>query len=410
MTIMTNDSMKKMLLLWMGVMLVLALTGCKKDSDDPEGTPIDNPIDNPVDNPVENPNNPDGVPNGTYIPAMGYVFDGLFYYIDVNGGTATFCLQTNEAIESITIPQQIELDGKNYTVTKINNYSLSGLKQLTSVKLPSTITYIGDEAFTGCEKLAIINLPDGLTEIRLGTFQYCKALTSVNLSLGLTEINNYAFNGCESLTSVTLPATLTSIGQEAFHDCKSLKSVVIPEGVISIGLDAFKDCKSLTTLSIPAGVQYYFDPFEGCDAIEHLNVSCMFVGRFGSNVTTLVLGEGVTNIEGNAFDGCTKLNSVQFSNTVREVGPYAFRNCSSLTSIVLPESLTQIDDRAFYGCKNLMSVTCNASTPPYFPDVSGYPVFDPETQENGTLYVPSLCVDAYMSAPVWRDFKNIVGL
>lgn len=406
MTIMTNDSKKKKLLLWMGVMLVLVLTGCKKDSDDPEGTPIDNPIDNPA----TNPNNPDGVPNGTYFPTMGYVFDGLFYYIDVNSGTATFCLQTNEAIESITIPQQIELDGKNYTVTKINNYSLSGLKQLTSVKLPSTITDIGNEAFTGCEKLATINLPDGLTEIRSGTFQYCKALTSVDLFPGLTVINNYAFNGCESLTSVTLPATLTSIGQEAFHDCKSLKSVEIPEGVTSIGLDAFKDCKSLTSLSIPAGVQYYYHPFEGCDAIETLSVSCMFVGRFGTNITTLVLGEGVTNIEGNAFDGCTKLNSVQFSNTVKEVGPYAFRNCSSLTSIVLPESLIQIDDRAFYGCKNLMSVTCNAQTPPNFPDVSGYPAFDPETMENGTLFVPSMCVDAYKSAPVWSDFKNIVGI
>lgn len=33
-----------------------------------------------------------------------------------------------------------------------------------------------------------------------------------------------------------------------------------------------------------------------------------------------------------------------------------------------------------------------------------------ETQENGTLYVPSMYVDAYKSAPVWRDFKNIVGI
>lgn len=392
-----------MMVLWIAIVIgltSLCCTSCR--SDDEEDSNNEN---------VEKPNNDDDVPNGTYIAGKGYAFDGFFYEIDINNGTAMLLRIDDETIEDVTIPQHIELAGKTYPVTNINGDVCSGLKQLTNVNLPSTITDIGTSAFNGCEKLASINLPDGLTTIRLYTFQNCKSLQSISLPQNLTTISNYAFKGCENLTSILFPTTLKTIGEEAFRSCNGLKEVIIPEGVTTLGLNAFKDCRNLKSITIPASVNCYMSPFEGCNAITYVNISCRTViGEFGYNVEQLILGEGAQCISENAFEDCRKLSTVEFSKTINVIGPSSFSGCSSLTSIVLPENLLVIQDRAFYNCQNLKSITCLAPTPPNFSDISGYPVFDPETQENGTLYVPSASVEIYKSTTGWSDFKNIVGI
>lgn len=375
----------------------LCCTACTSDDEEKNGDEVI-------------PDDSIAIPNGTYVPGMGYLYDNSFYGTDTVGNVY-YLYPSSNTVTCVTIPEQVTLMGKTYTVTHIRNYAFSGLKQLTTVKLPNTITYLGNSAFAGCDNLISINLPNSLKDIKIYTFQYCKALTSITFPQGLTSISNYAFNGCEHLTSISFPTTLRNIGQEAFRDCIELDSVILPDGFIELGLNAFKDCKNLTYVSIPASVKNYFAPFEGCNAITTVNISSWWlVGEFGTKVTKLVLGEGVQNIGENAFDGCTQLSSVEFPSTVIVIGSCSFRNCSSLTSIVFPESLLLIHDRAFYGCHNLKSVTCLAPTPPSFPDVSGYTVFDSQTQENGTLYVPSDLIETYKSAAGWRDFKNIIGL
>lgn len=355
------------------------------------------------------PDNPNHLPNGTYVEGEGYYYDGSYYGID-SDGNVWYLHSSYQAITNVTIPEKVVLMGKTYTVTHMMDHALSGSKQLTTVNLPCTITYLGESVFTGCDNLTNINLPEGITTIRLYTFHGCKSLKSIALPQSLTTISNYAFQGCEQLSSITFPPSLTSIGQEAFRDCNGLDTVIIPEGVTYVGLDAFRDCKNLTSISIPSSMRSYLTPFTGCDAITSVNISCWFVAGFGNKVTNVVLNEGVTTINGNAFKDCKNLHFVEFPSTIFEIGPNSFQGCTSLTSIVFPENFCWIYDRAFYDCHNLLSVTCLGATPPSFPDVSGYPAFDPETQENGILYVPSALVDTYKSANGWRDFKNIVGI
>lgn len=320
-----------------------------------------------------------------------------------------------EGQQNISITGRGMIDGEGLTkhdtekAGNVQGGSIGTGDKAIALKLPNTITDLGYSTFTSCNHLASINMPDSLKSIKLYTFQYCKALTSVALPPGLTSISNYAFNGCEHLVSVSFPSTLRIIGQEAFRDCHELDSVILPEGFRQLGLDAFRDCKSITYISIPASVNS-FSAFEGCNAITSVNISSRHVNRFGQKVAKLVLGEGVQYIGGRAFEDCTQLGAVEFPSTVAVIGACAFRNCSLLTSIVLPERLLVVHDRAFYGCRNLKSVTCLAPTPPSFSDVSDYPVFDPQTLDSGTLYVPSDLVETYKSTNGWRDFKNIVGI
>ena len=242
-------------------LLMVISVGCSKDDDEEKKN-----------------NDTNTVTNGTYIQGMGYIVDGSFYGIDTLGNVG-YLYPSPGTITSVTIPEQVTLMGKTYTVTQIKDFAFSGLKQLTTVKLPNTITYLGNSAFSGCNNLASVNLPDGLKDIKIYTFQYCKALTSITLPQGLTSISNYAFNGCENLASISFPATLRTIGLEAFRDCHNLKSV-----------------------------------------------------------------------------------------------------------------------------------TCLAPTPPFFEISGSYPIFDSQTQESCTLYVPSELVETYKSAEGWKKFKNIIGI
>jgi len=74
-------------------------------------------------------------------------------------------------------------------------------------------------------------------------------------------------------------------------------------------------------------------------------------GAFAENtqITSVVIPEGVTTIEGIAFMGCTNLETVVFPSTLMEIGLYAFADCVSLKNVVLPDGVTFVGGAAFSG-------------------------------------------------------------
>ena len=75
---------------------------------------------------------------------------------------------------SITIPESVVCNGKNYTVTGVgawafgseNNSAVESYWQrLTSIDLPSTIEYIGDGAFCHCDALFSLIIPPSVKDI-----------------------------------------------------------------------------------------------------------------------------------------------------------------------------------------------------------------------------------------------------
>ena len=165
--------------------------------------------------------------------AHDFEVDGIYYNIlsennktvEVTFKGDTYSSNTNEYTGSVTIPQKVDYEGNEYTVTEI-----------------------GEEAFRGCFKLLSVNIPNGVVTIGRVAFGECQKLTSVAIPEGVTSIGNSAFSGCTKLTSVAIPGGVTSIGAWAFTDCTSLTSVVIPEGVTRIGDSAFHDCTSLISV------------------------------------------------------------------------------------------------------------------------------------------------------------------
>ena len=119
-----------------------------------------------------------------------------------------------------------------------------------------------------------------------------------------------------------------------------MTSVVIPDGVTSIEGCVFEGCSSLASLVIPEGVtEIAYRAFAGC-----------------SGLTSVDIPVGVTEIGDYAFLECSSLVSVEIPGTITSIGSNAFNGCSSLKNIEIPNSVTSIENQAFVGCSSLESV------------------------------------------------------
>ncbi|MBQ4427569.1 MAG: leucine-rich repeat protein [Oscillospiraceae bacterium] len=75
-----------------------------------------------------------------------------------------------------------------------------------------------------------------------------------------------------------------------------------------------------------------------------------------TEITSIIIPDGVTMIGSQAFMGCWYLTSIELPASITSIGDGAFYDCKALTSIELPAGVTYIGDNAFYGCKALTSI------------------------------------------------------
>ena len=223
-------------------------------------------------------------------------------------------------------------------------YNLSGNKAevtsnpdhvyMGSVSIPEKIEYEGAEY--------------SVTSIGEKAFRFDGLLTSVSIPNSVTSIGKQAFYRCNGLTSVTIPNSVKSIGSEAFCLCYNLESVTIGNSVTIIGIGAFSSCSSLTAVTIPNSVLFIVDSaFFGC-----------------SRLTSVTIGNSVIDIGSEAFAYCNSLTSVTIPNSVTDIGERTFYSCRGLTSVTIGKSVNRIRSNSFANCRQLTDVFCLAENVP----------------------------------------------
>ena len=240
---------------------------------------------------------------------------------------------------------------------------------------------------------------------------YDKGVKSIVIEDGVTGIGNYAFYESYErhlLTSVTIPGSVTNIGNYAFDSCTALKDVyyagsIEDWGNISIGYgDVYLTGKGVNI----DGKLYRFCGksvtwnLDGDGTLTISGTGEMTLSPWNrSDVKAVIIEEGVTGINWDAFAFCKSLTSVKMAGSVKYIGSGSFRGCISLTEVTIPDGVTRIDSRAFYGCTSLVSVSIPDSV-----TLIGESAFE------GCTSLPAVTVPGSVTQIAYKTFKDCKSL
>ena len=115
------------------------------------------------------------------------------------------------------------------------------------------VAYLAAHAFEN-SRLSGIVLPDSLVEIRDRAFRGCENLTSVQLPADLSGLGSGAFSS-SALETVRIPGTVSKIPVLCFSGCGRLKTVILEEGIRQIDQQAFIHCPELKCVYLPVSLR-----------------------------------------------------------------------------------------------------------------------------------------------------------
>lgn len=257
------------------------------------------------------------------------------------------------------------------SITSIGTGALSGCQELTTIDIPQGVTSIGDNAFSGCHNLSSVNIPETVTKIGRGAFSNCIHLAKIKLPEGVTKLSGSLFSGCSDLKDIEYSSKLDSIGYMAFYNCTSLEKFTIQKSVKFISTAVWYKCTNLKTL------EYHSEKIFGPTSVDCPNVS------------NIIIGDEVQEIEKMAFNGY-----------------------EALRTLTIPANVKKLENDIFSDC-NIETLYMEAMTPPETDGCLTNDDMDYFTHTNAmgkcTLYVPKGAKAAYEAVGCpWTDFKEIV--
>ena len=145
-----------------------------------------------------------------------------------------------------------------------------------------------------------------------------------------------------------ITGTSTAVVKEYVGDSVSIS---IPDKVSIGGIDysvkgikegAFTNNTHITNVSMPSAntfTEIDKNAFKGCTALA-----------------TIIIPSKVTKIDDSTFEDCTSLSSITWTGEVKSIGKNAFKGCTALTVVSIPKSVESLEVSAFYGCSQLGAI------------------------------------------------------
>lgn len=140
----------------------------------------------------------------------------------------------------------------------------------------------------------------------------------------------------------------------------TLLFAILALSILTVGLLSL-DASAATTSGTTGDCAWTLDDegvliISGTGKMEDYSTTTFFTDApWGTDVTEVIIEEGVTSIGEAAFYGCGKLTSVTIGNSVASIGKWAFYCCESLHSIYISDlkAWCEIDFLNYYGANPL---------------------------------------------------------
>ena len=299
------------------------------------------------------------------IVEMPVCIDGVYYALHDNNNTAAVVAQYKNSSsnyadlvrELLVIPQAITVNGKEYKVTSVHTRAFAYCQGVKVLSLPEGLEQIWDNAFSN-SGFMMITLPSTLTLIVDNAFAGCD---------NLFYINNFADEPLpvENFIGYTKHVLYVPYGSKAaYEEAEVWKDFTIHE--LQVCIDGIYYWPNDETGTAQVTVDYSYNSYRNLG-------------------TEIVIPEQIT-VGDNTYTVTGIINEAFINNTVLE-------------KITLPSRLTNINWQAFSGCTALRTII-NERTVPASIDAT---VFEGVSLSAITMYVHREAVNVYKETDIWKQ-------
>ena len=159
---------------------------------------------------------------------------------------------------------------------------------------------------------------------------------------------------------------VTGIAREAFKDNKSIEKIILPKTIEDIEIFAFQSC---------------------------------------SNLKEIVFSEGLKSIGDSSFWG-TSIEKLTLPESLEIIHPYAFFSCRKLQEVTIGSNVKEMTLGCFNDCENLETVYINSKYEIKSIYIDVYQTFS-RCPKLKTIYVPEELLDYYKSDKAWCLYKDL---
>ena len=187
---------------------------------------------------------------------------------------------------------------------------------------------------------------------------------------------------------VVVPASATSTASAAFTNNQSITKITFHQNIKAIAPDGIKGTSELTNIAVSEANELFasvngilydkakmnmlyipsklggavvipegFVPITGTNQYNinyHFSDAARAQGYFsGTLITSITFPTTYTNIFPEFLKDCSQLTTVVLNQGLTRIGAHAFANASKLTTITIPSTVTFIGADAFLGCNSL---------------------------------------------------------
>lgn len=267
------------------------------------------------------------------VEGVAYKFSKDIATVYEAGKMANFTIEVNK--KAVTGDYEFRLTGESITPWEADIASHEGnMKEYVVINVPKAGTLKECIAAAGKDYTRIQSLK--ITgQINNVDFDFMKEMTKLSV-LNLKEVKimeNFYYGSFYEEDMIPENAF------EKLYDGPRLYSILLPDKLKIIGIGAFYNQSLSGSLIIPEGVkEIQFGAFSGCTKL---------MGTLSLPSTLEIIGDL-------AFMDCPFTSELLLPQNLKEIGGAAFYKCGSLYgNLILPEGLSIIKGGVFCGCENL---------------------------------------------------------
>jgi surface protein len=244
-------------------------------------------------------------------------------------------------------------------ITSIGENAFSN-RNLTSIVFNNKILTIKELAFHNTKLTGILILPKVLETIGKNAFSSNSGIIKIVLSPNITSLGVNCFAGLSKITSITIPSSILTIEEGAFIGNDKLVSVNLPPSKTNSIPDFLdpsnygkyystgykKETDKITFRTYIAFIQLSVNSILTSDIVQDA------IKNIHSSNTIIVL-INYAIIEEKAFYNNPNISHVIINNPTSKIGVSAFEGCTKLKSVNIGQSVETIGEKAFAGCTDL---------------------------------------------------------